>query len=275
MKIGLLAGEGLLPFAFAENAKAMGHSVVAIQIFAARPELASHVDKLLQIPVGQWGKILSTLQQEAVDRVYMVGKVPKGLMYTSMEFDARFRQIMGSLAARNDDAVVLAFIADLAAHGLEVGSQLDILEPLLVRPGVLTDQAPTPEQWQDIGFGFPMAKGIGRLDIGRTVVVKHAAVVAAEAVEGTDEAILRGGALAGPGTVVVKVAKPHQDLRFDIPTVGERTLQYMVRAQASVLAVEAGAVLIVEEPQFVRQANELGIAIVGVSDQDGQAGADQ
>ncbi len=265
VKLGILAGEGLLPQALASSAKKRGHTVVAVHVLPeGADDLRPHVDNLYEIPVGQWGSIVKTLQQEGIEELFMAGKVPKGLMYGQMEFDARFAQVMSRLPVHNDDAIVLAFIEDLAAAGIKVGSQVELLSDLLAKEGVLTESAPSSSQWDDIRFGFRMAKAIGGLDIGQTVVVKSTAVVAVEAVEGTDQTILRAGSLAGPETVVVKVAKPQQDLRFDVPTVGVRTLRFMAQANAAVLAVEAGATLIVDEESVVRQAQELGISIVGV-----------
>lgn len=264
LKLGILAGDGHLPMAFAQKAKKNGHTVVAIRVVTGGPDLSPYVDKLYEIPVGQWGRIIETLQWEGIDEVYLLGKVQKGLMYTQMESDLRFQQVLSRLTVRNDDAVVLAFIDDLAREGIRVGSQVELISELLAREGILTSTSLTEAQWADVRFGYRMAKGIAGLDIGQTVVVKDTAVVAVEAIEGTDRTILRAGELAGPGTVVVKVAKPKQDLRFDVPTIGVGTLDSMKKAGAAVLAVEAGATLIVDEEAVVRSAEELGISVVAV-----------
>lgn len=266
MKVGIIAGDGRLPVAFAAEAKKIGYTVIGIGVIPeVDHELAAIVDTYYQIPVGHWGKIVATLKKEKISEVYLLGKVEKGLMYTDMDCDERFQSVVASLRLRNDDSVAMGFVQDLAKEGIHVAKQTELITRMLAPEGVLVGEV-TEKDWTDIRFGYRMAKGIAGLDIGQTVVVKDAAVIAVEAIEGTDQAILRGGQLVGPGTVVVKVAKPQQDLRFDIPTVGLRTLKVMKEVGARLLAIEAGAVFIVDREELTRQAGLAGIAIVGVSE---------
>jgi len=264
MKVGIIAGDGRLPVAFAAEAKKSGHTVVSIGVIPeVDNELRDIVDRYYQISVGYWGRIVDTLKQEAISQVYLLGKVQKGLMYTQMDYDERFRKVAASLKVRNDDAVALAFVADLAEEGIQVGKQTELIASLLAPEGIIVGDVTEPD-WNDIRFGYRMAKGIAGLDIGQTVVIKDAAVIAVEAIEGTDKTIVRAGELVGPGTTVVKVAKPKQDLRFDVPTVGLRTLHAMKSAGARLLAVEADEVFILDKEELKRQALAAGISIVGI-----------
>jgi DUF1009 family protein len=175
-------------------------------------------------------------------------------------------KLLFSLRDRSDDSILLAIARELKKDGISLLNTTDFTSTLLTPEGILTKEGPTENEWKDIAFGWKIAKEIGRLDIGQTVVVKNQAVMALEAIEGTDEAIRRGGRLSGSGAVVIKVSKPQQDMRFDVPVVGLDTLRAMLDVQARVLAVETGKSIILKREILIREAGEAGISIVGVSE---------
>jgi DUF1009 family protein len=265
-KIGLLAGVGKLPVEFACAAKSMGFSVFTVALVeSVEKELADHVEKIEQISVGQLDAIFEFLKQNNITRVTMLGKVTKELMFDGKAaFDDRMKKILAALPDNNDDTLMLAFVRELAIEGITVFDQTALIRSLIVKEGTLTNREPTVDEKADMEFGFKMAKAIGGLDIGQTVVVKNLAVMAVEAIEGTDECILRGGKLGREGVVVAKVAKPKQDVRFDIPAVGVKTLESMCAVGAKALMMEAGKTILVEKAKVLEIANENGITIVAL-----------
>ena len=264
--IGLLAGVGGLPVQFARAARGMGFSVIAIGVVPGiDPELSQVANKTYQIGVGQLQEILTTLKTEGVTEITMLGKVTKELMFTgTVALDERIQKLLASLTDNSDDTIMLAFVREFAAEGFKILDQTALIRSLMPAPGVLTSRTPTEDERSDMDFGFKMAKEIGRLDIGQTVVVKKCALMAAEAIEGTDACIRRGGELGRGGVTVVKVAKPSQDLRFDVPTVGLNTIQAMCDAGGTALVIEAGKTLIVDREKVVKMANDCGITIVAM-----------
>jgi DUF1009 family protein len=193
--------------------------------------------------------------------------VPKELLYKSkISPDLREIKLLFALKDRSDDSIMLAIARELKKEGMTLLNTTDFSSRLLTPEGVLTDNGPTEEEWKDIAFGWGIAKEMGRLDIGQTVVIKSQAVMAIEAIEGTDEAIKRGGKLAGSGSVVIKVSKPHQDMRFDVPVVGLATLRSMLEVNARVLTVEAEKSILLKRERLLKEANEAGIAVVGFKD---------
>jgi DUF1009 family protein len=266
-KIGLIAGWGELPMVIGTEARQKGHSVFAVGLEPlADKTLGDHVDDIEYVSLGKLGKIISILKEAGVEKVVMAGKVPKTLLYKSkMMPDLRAAKMLLALKDKKDDTILLAITNELKKDGLELLETTSFTESIMAKKGVMTTKKPTKNQKSDIEFGFPIAKQIGGLDIGQSVVVKDRAVMAIEAIEGTDEAIKRGGKLAADGAVVIKVAKPEQDLRFDVPGVGRQTILTMAEVQASVLALEAGACIIIDKANVIKEANELGICIVGVT----------
>ncbi len=262
--IGLLAGVGRLPVEFARAARGMGFTVIAVGLVSGVDgELNQVADKTYHISVGQLQEIITTLKKEGVTEVTMIGKVTKELMFTgAVQLDARIQKLLASLTDNSDDTIMLAFVRELAAEGLGVLDQTALLRSLMPGPGVLTDRKPTEEEQADLEFGFTMAKEIGRLDIGQTVVVKDCAVMAVEAIEGTDACIRRGGELGRGGVRVAKVAKPKQDMRFDVPAVGPNTVEAMHTAGATALVMEAGKTLLVDRETVLKMANNHGITII-------------
>jgi len=264
--IGLLAGTGGLPVQFARAARGMGFTVIAVGVVPGTdPELNNIAHKSYHISVGQLQEILTTLKNEGVTEVTMLGKVTKELMFTgTVQLDDRIKKLLAGLPDNSDDTIMLGFVRELMMEGFQILDQSALLKTLMPAPGVLTKREPTELEQADMNFGFKMAKEMGRLDIGQTVVVKNCAVMAVEAIEGTDACIRRGGELGRGDVVVAKVAKPNQDLRFDIPTVGLNTLQTMCEAKATALVIEAGKTLLTDRENVLKLANEHGITIVAM-----------
>ena len=264
-KIGLLAGVGRLPVDFAFCARKLGLSVVAIAVLPnVEKDLEEAAVVYHQIGVGQLQLLIDTLRQEEVSQVTMLGKVTKELLFSGkVELDGRFQQLLASLPDQKDDTILMALVKELAKEGILVADQTALLKMLLPQPGVLTKRQPTEGELADMDFGLSMAREIGALDIGQTVVVKNRAVMAVEAIEGTDACIRRGGALAGGnGAVVAKAAKPQQDQRFDMPGAGPATIRSMIEAGASALVMEAGKTLLVDRMEAIALADAHNITIV-------------
>ena len=265
-KLGLLAGAGKLPVECARAAKQLGYEVYAIGLLESTdPQIAEFAVDYQQISVAQLDAILNFLTSHELQKVTMIGKVTKELLFNcTVQPDARMLQLIMSLPDRSDDTIMLAFVRELAKAGMETFDQTALIRKLMPHRGTITSREPTKEEREDIDFGFMIAKELGRLDVGQTVVTKGRAVMALEAIEGTDECIRRGGKLAHGGAVVTKVAKPQQDNRFDVPTVGRRTLEVMAEVGATALAIESDKTLLVDRANTVAFADSKGIAIVAV-----------
>ena len=262
--LGLLSGIGHLPVDVAKSAKDMGYKVIAIGVVAdIDPQLKEIADEYYDIHIGKIGKIISTLKKNNVRTATMIGKVTKEVLYKKGAIVPDFRaiKILASVPDRKDDTIMNAIVKELEGEGISVMDQTLLIQPLLPTAGVLTKRKPTAEELSDMEFGFEMAKEIGRLDIGQTVVVKNRALMAVEAIEGTDACILRGGTL-GKDVIVAKTAKPAQDNRFDMPSVGVKTLESMITAGAKGLVIEAGRTLLVDRDKTIALAEEHGITIV-------------
>ena len=266
-KIGLLAGTGHLPIEFARAAKAAGYEVCAVALLPETdPGLEAECADFRYINIAKLGGILKHLQKSGVKKVTMLGKVTKELLMNGKHELPDFKMVtfLATLPNRKDDTIMLGFVRELNKAGIEVLDQTVLIRLLMPETGCLTKRTkrkPTADEEKDIAFGLRMAKELGRLDVGQTVVVKGLAVMALEAIEGTDACIARGGELARGGAVVVKTAKPKQDQRFDVPAVGLKTVATMVSVGAKVLAIEAGRTLLVDRYEVVALANQNGIAI--------------
>ena len=269
--LGLLAGIGHLPVDVAQSAKKLGYKVVAIAVVPETdPELPENADVFYTINVGKVGKILQTLKKNDVKNVTMIGKVTKEVLYKNgvVVPDLTTIRVLASLPDRKDDTIMNAIVKLIEDAGMHVMDQTVLVRPLLPEPGVLTKRKPTEQEWKDMQFGFRMAKELGRLDIGQTAVVKNQAVMALEAIEGTDACILRGGFLGKGGVIVAKTAKPAQDNRFDIPSVGTTTLTSMIHAGATGIVIEAGRTLLVDRKRTLAMADEKGITIVSMNESE-------
>ncbi|GBE02134.1 hypothetical protein BMS3Abin08_01575 [bacterium BMS3Abin08] len=266
-KLGIIAGKGNLPLVLSEEARRRGYHVIMIVLKPVAEFDGSAADEVISVNVGRLGELIRVLKERGVKEAVMAGKVTKELAYRGNVIpDMKAIKLIFSLKDRRDDTILQAFTDVLCKEGIKILNTTEFAAGLLMPPGILTRRRPTGAEERDMEFGFRMAREIGRLDIGQTVVVKNRAVMAVEAIEGTDEAIRRGGRLAGEGAVVVKVCKPRQDLRFDVPVVGPDTLKAMVDARASVLAVESGKVIMLQRGNLVSAADGAGVAIVGFTE---------
>lgn len=266
-KIGLLAGVGRLPVECAQAARALGYDVYAVALLPeVDPELSSCVADYAAISIAQLDAVIQYFKTNGIQRVTMIGKVTKELLFNGQHVmpDVRMMQLIMTLPDRKDDTIMMAFVRELAKEGMQAFDQTMLLHRLMPHRGTITKYEPEPEQRKDMEFGFRMAKEIGRLDIGQTAVVKNMAVMALEAIEGTDACIRRGGQLACGGAIVAKVAKPEQDLRFDVPTIGLKTLQTMVEVGAKGLVIEADKTLLVEKEKVIALAEANDITIVAM-----------
>ena len=272
--IGLLAGWGQFPFTFARNARAQGYRVACVGIKgSAEAILADEVDEFAWAGVAQMGRMIRIFKSHGVKRLVMAGKVFKAnYLYAPWKIislipDWRMVQFWYGRGKpdNKDDTILLGVIKEFQRDGMDFFPAQDLCPELLVKTGTLTHRKTTASEEKDIAFGWNLAKEMGRLDVGQSVAIKDQCVLAVEAVEGTDEAILRAGALCRKGGfALVKVAKPQQDMRFDVPTVGIKTIQNLHRAGGRVLAIEAEKTIFLDGPETISLANRLGIAIVAL-----------
>ena len=252
--IGLIAGSGLLPIILLKRLKSEGKSAIVVTFDKATEEnLAKESDNVHRAGLGQAEKVIKIFRSTNVKEITVLGKIDKRVLFENPKFDLRALSLLKGLRARNDDAIMNAIMAELEGEGFSVLSQTELFKELIPSSGVLSKRSPTKQELGDIEFGMEMAKGIAALDIGQTVVVRDKSVIAVEAIDGTDETIERGGRLAKKGAVVCKVSKPNQDPRFDVPAVGVGTIETMVRVNASALAIEADATLVID-PDSVKKA---------------------
>lgn len=271
--VGLLACAGRFPIVIAEKARECGIPVVCLgakgMADPALRELCTEFQWLRRTSIGQ---VVRTFRRAGVRRWTMAGKFHKHLLFRPwrlVQFLPDWRMVrfwfFRRRRANNDDSILLGLIHEFRAYGLDCVSALDLCPELLVREGILTRRQPTASERKDIAYGWDLARQMGGLDVGQSVMVRERAVLAVEAIEGTDRAILRAGELCGRnGFVVVKVAKPEQDMRFDVPTVGKQTIESMHAAGARVLAIEAGKTILLDEAETIALADKYGISIAAL-----------
>jgi DUF1009 family protein len=268
-RLGLIAGNGRFPFLVLDAARGAGYNVTVVAIkeeafpnlegACARPPIAT----FHWVSLGQLGKCIRVLEQAGVSQAVMAGQVKHTKLFSDIVPDMTLLGVLMRLKAKNTDALISAVADVLREHGVEILDSTAFLAPLLAREGCLTARSPSDDERRDLEFGYGVADAIAGLDIGQTIAVKSAAVVAVEAMEGTDLVIARAGQLAGRGVRVVKVAKPNQDMRFDVPVVGVSTIETMKAAGATALSVDAGKTLMIDGAAIVTAADDAGIAIVG------------
>lgn len=277
MRLGLLAGAGEFPIQFAHAARHAGHYVYGLGVAGmASEQLFDACDRFRFAPLARIGKAIRLFRRAEVDRIIMAGKIEKTVLFHPFRWvrlmpDWRTIHMWLRYARKNkkDDTILLAIIREFERDGLTFDSALRYCPELLVKHGFLTTRKPTASQWKDIQFGWELAREMGRLDIGQTVVVNDTAVIAVEAIEGTDRCIRRAGELCRRGGfTVVKVAKPNQDMRFDVPTIGVDTIKTMHQAGGRVLAIEAGLTIILNPDEVAAIADRLGISIVAVNTEE-------
>ncbi len=264
--LGLIAGNGRFPFLAAAGARRAGRRVVALAIKEeASPELEREVDELHWLSLGQLGKAIEILHRAGASEAIMAGQVKHKQIFSGIVPDLKLMGVLARLAFQNTDSLIGAVAEALAREGITLLPSVVFLEEALAAPGAMTRRKPSTSERRDIEYGERVARTLAGLDLGQTAVVKDRAAVALEAMEGTDETIRRGGRIAGPGTTVVKVAKPAQDLRFDVPVVGPGTLEAMKDAGSRALALDAGRTLLIERPEFLARAERAGIAVWGLA----------
>jgi DUF1009 family protein len=272
--IGLLAGSGRFPILFAESARRQGISVACVGVrYEASEVLGPLCDAFEVVGVSKLGRMIRTFQKMDVEQVVMAGKITKNVMYTPF----RLIQLMPdwrmihmwyrTIHDKRDDSILLGVIAEFGRDGIEFGSALDYCPELLVKSGTLTRRRPSATEMKDVAFGWKLAKEMGRLDVGQSVAVKEEAALAVEAIEGTDCCIERAGSLCrAGGWTLVKVAKPQQDMRFDVPTIGINTIETLKKAGARVLAIEANKTIVVDQAEVIALADRHGLAIIAIED---------
>jgi len=270
MRIGLIAGNGRFPFLVLEAARSQGHDVTVIATKEeAFPELNDAAKRagaeIHWISIGHLGKCISLMKDAGITQAVMAGQVKHTKIFSGILPDWEMGKVLAKLVSRNTDGLIGAIATVLKDNGIELMNSTALIQPLMAKAGVFTSRKPTEEEQKDLAFGYRMADQIAALDIGQTIAVKHQAVVAVEAMEGTDEVIARAGHLAGPGVCIIKVAKPKQDMRFDVPVVGFATIQAMRIAGASLLSIDAGKTLLLDQDSVRASANDAKISIVARS----------
>lgn len=263
-RIGLVAGYGKLPIVFSKSAKAMGDTVIAFALKGVTDEaLANFVDRIHWLEWGNFKKGLLLLVTERIRKIVMLGKIKKDVFFKGDEkFDDESMKMLNKIKDRKDYPILKEVAKVMGSLGIEVIDSTPYLKDLIPSKGTLTRREPTAEEWIDINYGRDVARDLARYDIGQTVIVKDKTVIALEALEGTDDTIARSGSLAKTGFVVVKMARPEQDMRFDVPLVGIDTLNEMIKANGSVLALEEGKTLLMDKDEMVNLADEKGASIV-------------
>jgi UDP-2,3-diacylglucosamine hydrolase len=263
--IGLIAGGGQFPLLVAEAAKKDGMRIIAVaHLDETDPKLSDRVDDIVWVKLGQLGQLIKAFKKRGVTEALMAGTITKKRMFENIWPDLKGLTIMTKLAFFHDDDILRAVTRELAREGVTIIGSAQFLPELIAPEGCLTARVPNKTEKEDIRFGWKMAKELGRLDIGQCVVVRKRTVLALEAIDGTDATILRGGKLAQEKAVVVKVSKPRQDLRFDVPSVGLETIRTLSRVNGAVLAVEAGKTLLFDKSEMIAEADRKNIAIVSL-----------
>jgi UDP-2,3-diacylglucosamine hydrolase len=265
-KVGIIAGQGDFPLLIARAARGAGVSVLVLGIKGfASEDLENCADTVCWMELGQLERAIELLKQHGVDSLVLAGRVPHTSIFQYRHFDRRAMKVLGRTLSRKADALLGALVDEFEREGIHVIDSSLFLKSLMPEPGLITARRPlTQRESEDVEFGFPIAKIIAGQDIGQTIVVREKMVVAVEGAEGTDECILRAGKLAGVGCVVIKVSKPHQDLRFDIPVIGRGTVESMVQAGCCALAVSARESFLFDREAVVAAAEEANIGIIAV-----------
>jgi DUF1009 family protein len=263
-RLAIIAGNGNFPFLVLDAARDQGIDPVVFAIKEeAWPQLSDKAKSIYWLSLGEAMKLLELLHKERVKQIVLAGQVKHKQLYSSIPPDGLVSQTLEGMDRKNTDSLIGAFVKMLEGMGIQVLDSTVFLKPLLPEPGVLTARPPDPDELGDVEYGRHLAKQLAALDIGQTVVVARRACIAVEAMEGTDATIERAAALSNrKRLVIVKVSKPGQDMRFDVPVVGLKTIEVMTRANATVLALDAGKTLLFERPRLIEAANQAGIAIV-------------
>jgi DUF1009 family protein len=263
MKFGLIAGNGKFPFMVVEGARRSGVPLVVAAIREETdPEMDQRADRVKWIGIGQLGRMIRFFKEEGVEKAIMAGQVKHVQIFSRAVPDARMLRVLLKLPRRNTDSLIGAIASELESEGIELVDSTCFLQDSLPQSGTLTRREPSKQEREDINYGLEIAREIARLDLGQTIVVRGQACVAIEAMEGTDETIRRAGQLAKGRLTVVKVAKPNQDMRFDVPVVGVPTIEAMVDAGATCLCITPGKTLMFDRDQMIQKAEKNKVSIV-------------
>ncbi len=267
--IGLIAGNGKFPIMAAQEARSAGYKVVACAIEKeADPAIERVTEACSWVKLGELKKLVRFFREHAVEEAFMAGKVEKvRLFQQNVRPDMDMVRVVMKTRDFKDDTLLAAIAGYLGEKGIRLIDSTSFLKSSLGTAGILTRKKPSAAILEDIRFGFRLAKAVGGLDIGQTVIVKQKAVLAVEAIEGTDEAIRRAGKLGGKGATVVKVAKPNQDMRFDVPAVGLRTMEELIDIGAAAFAYEADKTIILDREEMIEKANRYGLIMIGVNEE--------
>ena len=263
--LGLIAGNGRFPFLVAAGARRAGRRVVAVAIREeADPGLESAVDEMHWVGLGQLGRCIEVLKAGGAREAVMAGQVKHRQIFSGLIPDLKLMAVLARLAVKSTDSLIGGVADALAREGITLLPSTSLLADQMAGAGAMTRRRPSGDEAKDIAYGQQVARSLAGMDLGQTVAVKDRAAVALEAMEGTDEVIRRACAIAGPGVVVVKVAKPRQDMRFDVPVVGRGTLEAMAEGKARVLAVDAGRTLLLDKADFLAEADRREVAVWGM-----------
>ncbi len=265
-RLGIIAGEGDIPFLSAREARARGVERIVAIAFPGQTaaELEGEVDEFHWVHVGQLGKLIKTLRKAGVEKAIMVGRLDPKLVIGKLKLDMRMLALAARVRDRRADTVLKAIAGEMEKEGIHLLDSTAFLSSCLAEEGVMTKRKPSRDEREDIDFGARVARELARLDIGQTVVVKQKAVVAVEAMEGTNETIKRAATLCKEKMVVVKVSRPEQDMRFDVPVVGSKTIELLAAGKASALALETGRTIMLNREDFIASADAARIAVVGI-----------
>jgi UDP-2,3-diacylglucosamine hydrolase len=263
--IGLIAGNGKLPILLAKGIRAAGHRVAAIgHIGETQKGIQHHVDSLHWVPIGALGKIIDLLLQEKAQSAIIAGQIAKTHFFSRAQPDLRAIQVLSRLPDKKDDAILRAIAQEIESEGVKVESPIAFLQENMAPQGCWTERKPTEREGRDIEFGWRIAKEVANLDFGQCIVVKDQMVLAVEAMEGTDKTIRRGGKLGRGDVLVIKVVKPKQDLRLDLPVIGLATMRTLRDAGASALAVEAQKTIVIDTERVISEANKNHFCLIGI-----------
>ncbi len=267
--LGIIAGNRKFPQIFAKEARRTGsHKLIAVAFEGeTEKEIERYVDCVEWVKLGHLGKLIDAFKKHEVRDVVMVGQIAPRNLFASLRLDLRMTMLLARLKRRNAETIFGAVGEELARDGLNLVPHAAFLERLIPKPGLLTQKKPTSGEREDFAFGFQLAKKMAALDIGQTVVVKRGTVLAVEAFEGTDRALLRGGELGQGDSVAVKVTKPGQDMRFDIPCIGPQTIETLKKSGITAMGIEAGRTLLLEMEELLESANDARIAIEALSEE--------
>ena len=268
MKIGIIAGSGQFPIIFSQAAKAKGYSVyVAAYLKEADPVLKELVDEIEWLHLGQVKRLIKFFKKNNVREAVIIGAIRKTSLFTDVRPDIKAISIIARMKHTHDDGILSAFAAAIENEGIKIRPSTFLIPELLAEPGIWTKRKPSKTEKKDIEIGWEIAKEIGRFDIGQSVVVAGGSVLAVEAVDGTDATIKRGGELGKGDIIVVKVCKPGQDTRFDVPAIGVQTIETMYAAGARTLAIEAGKAIVFDRQKMIDLANQYKISIIAMEEE--------